>query len=35
MIENVALMALLMLCGVGLTWVVLWGFFYYLEFQDE
>ncbi len=35
MIENVALMVALMLLGVGLTWAVLIGFVYYLEWMND
>lgn len=35
MIENVALMVLLMLLGIGVTWAVLAGFIYYLECQND
>jgi len=35
MIENVLLMALLMALGVGLTWAVLLGFIYWMEFQND
>jgi len=31
MIENVALMVVLMLFGIGITWALLLGFIYYLE----
>ena len=34
-IENIALMALLMAAGVGIAAVVLCGFIYYLEVQDD
>ena len=34
-IENIALMALLMAAGVGISVVVLCGFIYYLEVQDD
>lgn len=35
MIENVLLMTLLMAAGVGLTAALLFGFIYYLEFQND
>lgn len=35
MIENVLLMALLMACGVGLTWALLLGFIYFLEVMND
>jgi nitrate reductase NapE component len=35
MIENVLLMALLMALGVGLTGAVLFGFIYWMEFQND
>ena len=35
MIENVLLMAILMALGMGLTGAVLFGFIYWMEFQDE
>jgi hypothetical protein len=35
MIENVLLMALLMALGAGVTWVVLIGFIYWMEFQND
>jgi len=35
MIENVALMVALMLLGVGVTWALLAGFIYYLEWMNE
>lgn len=34
-VENIALMVALMVLGVGLTWAVLAGFVYYLEFQND
>jgi C4-dicarboxylate transporter len=34
-IENIALMVLLMLAGVGIAAVVLCGFIYYMEVQDD
>jgi hypothetical protein len=34
-IENIALMVLLMVAGVGIAAVVLCGFIYYLEVQDD
>lgn len=34
MIENVALMVLLMLLGIGVTWAVLIGFAYFLEAME-
>ena len=34
-IENIALMVLLMVAGVGIAAVVLYGFVYYLEVQDD
>ena len=35
MIENVALMVLLMALGMGLTGAVLFGFIYWMEFQND
>ena len=35
MIENVLLMALLMALGIGLTGAVLFGFIYWMEFQND
>lgn len=35
MIENVALMVLLMALGVGVTWALLLGFIYYLEVMND
>lgn len=34
-VENIALLVLLLLCGVGLTWAVLLAFIYYLEAINE
>jgi ABC-type lipoprotein release transport system permease subunit len=34
-IENIALMALLMAVGVGISVAVLIGFLYYMEVQDD
>jgi len=34
-IENVALMVLLMALGMGLTGAVLFGFIYWMEFQND
>ena len=34
-IENIALMALLMVAGVGISVAVLLGFLYYMEVQDD
>ena len=34
-IENIALMALLMVAGVGISVAVLIGFLYYMEVQDD
>ena len=34
-IENIALMVLLMVAGAGVAAVVLCGFVYYLEVQDD
>lgn len=34
-VENIALMALLMLAGVAVTWAVLVGLIYFLEMQDD
>jgi len=34
-IENIALMALLMVTGVGISVAVLIGFLYYMEVQDD
>jgi hypothetical protein len=35
MIENVALMVCLMLLGAGVTWALLAGFIYYLEWMND
>lgn len=35
MIENVALMVLLMALGISVTAAMLIGFIYWLEFQDD
>ena len=35
MLENVALMVVLMLLGVGVTGALLVGFVYWLEFQND
>jgi hypothetical protein len=35
MIENILLMAALMVLGVGLTWAVLLGFIYFLEVMND
>jgi hypothetical protein len=35
MIENVLLMSLLMALGMGLTCAVLFGFIYWMEFQND
>jgi uncharacterized membrane protein YhaH (DUF805 family) len=35
MIENIALMLCLMLLGVGVTWALLIGFIYYLEWMND
>ena len=35
MIENIALMLCLMLLGVGVTWALLIGFVYYLEWMND
>jgi hypothetical protein len=35
MIENVLLMALLMALGAGLTVALLFGFFYWMEIQND
>lgn len=35
MLENVALMVLLMLLGVGVTWALLIGLIYFLEMQND
>jgi hypothetical protein len=35
MIENVVLMVCLMLLGVGVTWALLIGFIYYLEWMND
>lgn len=35
MLENVALMVVLMLLGIGITAALLLGFIYYTEFMDE
>lgn len=35
MLENVALMVVLMLLGVGVTWALLAGFIYYLDVQND
>lgn len=34
-LENIALMAVLMMFGVGVTIAMLLGFIYWLEIQDE
>ena len=34
-IENIALMVLLMVLGIGLTWAVLCGFIYFVEGWDD
>ena len=34
-IENIALMVLLMVLGIGVTWAMLAGFVYYLEIQND
>jgi hypothetical protein len=34
-IENIALMVLLMALGAGLTAALLVGFFYWMEFQND
>jgi hypothetical protein len=34
-LENIALMAVLMMLGVGVTVAMLLGFVYWLEIQDE
>ncbi len=34
-LENIALMAVLMILGVGVTAAMLLGFVYWLEIQDE
>ncbi len=34
-LENIALMAVLMMFGVGVTAAMLLGFVYWLEIQDE
>jgi hypothetical protein len=34
-IENIALIALLLAIGVGLTWAVLIGFAYFLEVTND
>lgn len=35
MLENVALMVVLMLLGIGVTWALLLGFIYYLEAMND
>lgn len=35
MIENIALMVCLMLLGVGVTWALLIGLIYYLEWMND
>ncbi len=35
MLENVALMVVLMLLGIGVTWALLIGFIYWLEVQND
>lgn len=35
MLENVALMVVLMLLGVGVTWALLAGFIYWLDVQND
>jgi hypothetical protein len=34
-LENIALIAVLMILGVGIAWAMLVGFIYWLEIQDE
>jgi hypothetical protein len=34
-IENIALIALLLAIGVGLTWAILLGFVYFLESMND
>jgi hypothetical protein len=34
-LENIALMVVLMLAGVAVTWAVLAGLIYFLEIQDN
>lgn len=35
MLENVALMVVLMLLGIGVTWALLIGFIYFLEVLND
>ena len=35
MIENVLMMALLMALGIGVTWVILIGFIYWMEVTND
>ena len=35
MIENVTLMVVLMLFGIGITWALLIGFIYFLEVLND
>lgn len=35
MFENVALMVVLMLLGIGVTWALLIGFIYFLEVLND
>ena len=35
LVENVALMVALMVLGIGLTGAVLFGFIYWMEFQND
>lgn len=35
MVENIALIVVLMLLGVGITWALLIGLIYFLEMQND
>ena len=35
MVENVLMMALLMALGIGVTWVILIGFIYWMETTND
>jgi len=34
-VENIALIVLLMVLGVGVVWALLAGFVYWMEFQND
>jgi hypothetical protein len=34
-LENIALIVILLLLGIGATWAVLAGLIYFMEFQDD